>query len=112
MLAIEFLAARADLAELLAPFVDPAVCAAVDAERALGLVAEGSCEVPLGAHATVTGSSVVLEGFLGLPDGSRLVRERAEGTTADAAALGRTLGERILARGGREVLDLLAQSGK
>ncbi|MBL0142068.1 MAG: hydroxymethylbilane synthase [Betaproteobacteria bacterium] len=112
VLAIEFLAARADLAELLAPFVDPAVCAAVDAERALGLVAEGSCEVPLGAHATVTGSSVVLEGFLGLPDGSRLVRERAEGTTADAAALGRTLGERILARGGREVLDLLAQSGK
>ena len=41
------------------------------------------------------------------PDGTKLVRERAEGTTADAAAVGRALGERILARGGRTVLDLL-----
>lgn len=109
VLAIEFLAARADLAELLAPFVDPAARAAADAERALGLVVEGSCEVPLGGHATVTGASLVLEGFLGLPDGSRLVRERVEGATADAPGLGRALGERILAHGGREVLALLAQ---
>jgi hydroxymethylbilane synthase len=71
---------------------------------------EGSCEVPLGAHATVAGAGLVLEGFLGLPDGSRLVRERVEGTVADAAALGRSLGERILARGGREVLAALTQS--
>jgi hydroxymethylbilane synthase len=108
VLAIEYLAARADLAELLAPFVDPAALAASDAERALGLVVEGSCEVPLGGHAIVTGASLVLEGFLGLPDGSRLVRERVEGATSDAAGLGRALGERILARGGREVLSLLA----
>ena len=109
ILAIEFPAARADLAGLLAPFVDPAAQAAASAERALGLVVEGSCEVPLGGHATVTGASLAIEGFLGLPDGSRLVRERAEGATADAATVGRELGERILARGGREVLALLAQ---
>lgn len=109
VLAIEFPAARTDLAELLAPFVDPATQAAAAAERALGLVVEGSCEVPLGGHATVMGPSIVIEGFLGLPDGSRLVRERAEGAAADAAAVGRALGERILARGGREVLALLAQ---
>ena len=96
---------RTDLAELLAPFVDPAALAASEAERALGLVVEGSCEVPLGGHATVTGAALVLEGFLGLPDGTKLVRERAEGEAADAAKLGRALGERILARGGREVLD-------
>jgi hydroxymethylbilane synthase len=109
VLAIEYLSARTDLAELLAPFVDPAARAAADAERALGLVVEGSCEVPLGAHATLTGSSLVLEGFLGLPDGTRLVRERVEGPAAQARALGQALGERILAQGGREVLDLLAQ---
>ncbi|MCM2327795.1 MAG: hydroxymethylbilane synthase [Lysobacter sp.] len=109
VLAIEFLAGRADLAELLAPFVDASARAAADAERALGLVVEGSCEVPVGGHATVTGSTVVIEGFLGLPDGTRLVRERAEGAAADAAKVGRALGERILARGGREVLTLLAQ---
>ena len=109
VLAIEFRADRTDLAGLLAPFVDPAALAASEAERALGLVVEGSCEVPLGGHATVMGSALVLEGFLGLPDGTRLVRERAEGESADAAKLGRALGERILARGGREVLTLLAQ---
>lgn len=109
VLAIEFPSARGDVAELLGPFVDPAVQAAADAERALGLVVEGSCEVPLGAHAVVDGSSLALEGFLGLPDGSRLVREAVAGPAAEGASLGRALGERLLARGGREVLDLLAQ---
>ncbi len=109
VLAIEYLASRGDLAGMLADFVDPAARAAADAERALGLVVEGSCEVPLGGHATVSGGSIALEGFLGLPDGSRLVREGLEGAVADAATLGRELGERILARGGREVLTLLAQ---
>jgi len=108
VLAIEYLAARADLTELLSPFVDPAARAAADAERALGLVVEGSCEVPLGAHASIAGDSLVLEGFLGLPDGTRLVREQVQGSVTEARALGQALGERILARGGREVLDLLA----
>ncbi len=48
VLAIEFPVGRADIAELLEPFVDAATLAAADAERALGLVVEGSCEVPLG----------------------------------------------------------------
>ena len=109
VLAIEFPAARDDLAALLAPFVDEHALAASTAERALGLVVEGSCEVPLGAHAMVTGGRLALEGCLGLPDGSRLVRERVEGAATDSAALGRSLGERILARGGREVLAALAQ---
>lgn len=108
VLAIEYLAARTDLAELLSPFVDPAAQAAAEAERALGLVVEGSCEVPLGAHASIAGDSLTLEGFLGLPDGTRLVRELVQGSATEARALGQALGERILARGGREVLDLLA----
>lgn len=112
VLAIEYRSARADIAGMLAPFVDPATRAAAEAERALGLVVDGSCEVPLGGHASVAGEALVLEGFLGLPDGTRLVRSRAEGTVADPAGLGRALGERILAAGGREVLTLLAQHGQ
>jgi hydroxymethylbilane synthase len=110
VLAIEYRSSRDDLAAMLEEFVDPAARAAADAERALGLVVEGSCEVPLGGHAMVSGGTIALEGFLGLPDGSRLVRERVEGAAADAVTLGRQLGERILARGGREVLTLLAQA--
>ena len=40
--------------------------------------------------------------------GSRLVRERLEGPVEDAESLGRALGERLLAQGGREVLAALA----
>ena len=110
ILAIEYPTDRADLAEVLAPFVDAGTQLAATAERALGLVVEGSCEVPLGAHASVTGDRLTLEAFLGMPDGSRLVREKAEGGTKEAADLGRRLGEHLLAQGGRAVLDALPRA--
>jgi len=109
ILAIEHRRDRADVAALLAPFEDPATACAARAERALGLVVEGSCEVPLGAMAKVAGEALALEGFIGLPDGTRLVRMRAEGRASDAEALGRSLGAELLASGGREILDILAR---
>ena len=110
ILAIEYPSDRADLAEVLAPFVDAGALVAAEAERSLGLVVEGSCEVPLGAHASVSGGRVALEAFLGMPDGSRLIRERDEGDAAEAEAVGRRLGERLLAQGGRAVLDALPRA--
>ena len=108
ILAIEFHRARADLAAALAPFEHADTACAARAERALGLVVEGSCEVPLGALAAVEGGTIRLEAFLGLPDGTRFVHERIEGEAARAEALGTELGSRILRAGGREILDLLA----
>lgn len=108
ILGIEHLAARADMAELFAGFEQPDTRAAAVAERAVGLVVEGSCEVPVGAHARASGGRMVLEGFIGLPDGTRLVREAVEGPIDEALALGRTLGERLLAAGGREILRTLS----
>ena len=110
ILGVEFLSARDDVAALLAGFVDPATQAAAEAERALGLVVEGSCEVPLGAYARAADAALTLEAFIGLPDGTRLVRERAGGSAGQAAALGRALGERLLARGGREILAALPKA--
>ena len=108
ILAIEHLRARKDLAALLAPHEERDVAAAARAERALGLVVEGSCTVPVGAYARVTRDELRIEGFVGLPDGTRVVRERASGAAADAAAIGTALGERILAAGGAEILRALA----
>jgi hydroxymethylbilane synthase len=108
ILGIEHLASRSDVAELFAAFEQPATRAAADAERAVGLVVEGSCEVPVGAHARIDGDRMVLQGFVGLPDGTQLVRESVTGSMADAGALGRTLGERLLAAGGREILRTLS----
>ena len=109
ILAVEHLREREDLATLLAAFEQPDTAAAARAERALGLVVEGSCEVPVGALARVRGAALTLEAFVGMPDGSHIVRERASGAAADAEVLGRVLGEKLLAAGGREILKALAR---
>jgi len=109
ILAVERLRDREDLAALFAAFEDPDTAWAARAERSLGLVVEGSCEVPVGALARVRGASLTLEAFIGMPDGSHMVRERASAPKAEAEALGRALGERLLASGGREILKALAR---
>jgi len=109
ILAVEYRRDRADLAALLAPFTDAATETAARAERALGLVVEGSCDVPLGGLARRAGERLAIEGFIGLPDGTRLVRDRLEGAASGAEALGAELGRRLLDAGGREILDILAR---
>lgn len=108
ILAVEHLAAREDLGALVAPFVKLATAQAARAERALGRIVEGSCEVPLGAFASVTRGELALEAFVGRPDGTHVIRNRIAGPAADAQSLGERLGEALLAAGGREILAALA----
>lgn len=110
ILGVEYLAARSDLALLLSPFEDEATACAARSERALGLVVEGSCEVPVGGLARVNGRELRLEGFVGLPDGTRVLRDSVAGRCEDAQGLGTRLGERLLAAGGREILRMLARA--
>ena len=112
ILAVEFVRSRDDVARAVAPFEDPDTAAAARAERALGLVVEGSCEVPVGGHAQVRGGVLALEGFVGLPDGSRLVRDRVQGAPASAEALGTALGRKLLEAGGREILAEISRPAK
>jgi hydroxymethylbilane synthase len=65
--------------------------------------------VPLGGLALVSAGSFTLEGFIGLPDATRMVRESAQGEADQAEAVGAQLGERLLAAGGREILDMLSR---
>jgi len=109
ILAIEHRADRPEIGAMLQPFEDRDTATAARAERAFGLVVEGSCEVPLGALARAAGDAVEMEGFIGLPDGTRLIRRRAIGKAADAEKIGAQLGREILAAGGREILDSLAR---
>ena len=109
ILGIEYRSERADIAALLAPFTDPDTESAARAERALGLVVEGSCDVPLGGLAHLTGGRLRIDGFIGLPDGTRLVRDHLEGPAQEAERLGRELGQRLLDAGGRDILDILAR---
>ena len=109
ILAVEFAATRTDLAAALAPFEHAATAMAARAERSLGRVVEGSCDVPLGGLAHVDGAALTLDGFLGTPDGAHVLRLREEGRAAQAESIGAALGARLLASGGREILATLKQ---
>lgn len=108
-IAIEAMSDRGDLRELLAAIDDPSARATVTAERSFSRVMEGGCSVPLGCRAQLMPSGLVLDGFLGLPDGSHSMRDRISGGAHEAAALGAELAEAIISCGGREILDELQE---
>jgi hydroxymethylbilane synthase len=76
--------------------------AAVTAERSLLAMLEGGCQVPIGAYAHFEGPVLHLMAIVASPDGARLIKDKASG--GDPVALGRELGERMLAAGAREIL--------
>jgi len=79
--------------------------AAVAAERALLKRCEGGCQVPIAAHGTVSGDTLTLVGFIASVDGKQAVRDSISGSTADAVKLGTELADRLLAAGGKAILE-------
>ncbi|HEX3174770.1 MAG TPA: hydroxymethylbilane synthase [Solirubrobacterales bacterium] len=99
------------------------------AERAVVALLEADCTTPIGVHAGVAAPTLgqprtrrnagdavpdgdvgnarplVVEAFVGLPDGSEWIRDRVEGDAAEPAAAGALLAERLLGAGAREILD-------
>lgn len=108
---LECRAERADVVTLLAPLDHRATAQCVTAERAFSRALAGSCNVPLGGFAELNGERMRLRGFVGAPDGSRLVRGELEGPAADPEALGAALAESLKAQGAAEILaDLERQA--
>ncbi len=87
----------------------PATHSAVAAERAFLRALGGGCQVPIGAHATVNGAKLHLEGLVISPDGSALVRGEREGPASEAEAIGAALGVKLLAEGARTILEATVQ---
>ena len=79
----------------------------MDAERAFAHRLGGSCQSPIAAHARLEGGTLLLDGLVAEPDGSRLVRDTASGSIGDPAGLGRLLAERILDAGAGPLLERL-----
>jgi hydroxymethylbilane synthase len=103
-LGIECLAARPDLGDLLASLNDDATARCVAAERAFSRALSGSCNVPLGAYAELEGDRLQLRGFVGAPDGSRMVSGEQAGPADRAEALGAELAKELKTRGAAEIL--------
>jgi len=77
---------------------------AVTAERAVLATLGGGCQVPIGAHAIIDGR-LSLRGVVVSPDGAQIVRSSLDGPAVEAERVGRTLGEQLLAGGGRAILE-------
>ncbi len=75
------------------------------AERAAVALLDASCATPIGVHARVDGDDLLIEAFVGLPDGTEWLRDRITGTAAEPAAAGVALAERLLTAGARDLLD-------
>jgi hydroxymethylbilane synthase len=104
-LGIECMSERSDLIAALAPLNDADTRWCVEAERALSRALAGSCQVPLGGFAEISGSGVRLRGFVASPDGSRMVCDEVTAPRAGMPQeLGNAVAQRLIAKGAREIL--------
>ncbi|HHO47070.1 MAG TPA: hydroxymethylbilane synthase [Desulfobacteraceae bacterium] len=104
-LGIELRRDDAELAETLSFLHHPVTAVAVAAERAFLERLEGGCQVPIGAHATLSGETITLTGLIASVDGREILQDRLTGPAAEAAPLGTRLADMLLAMGGRKILD-------
>ena len=68
----------------------------IEAERGFLAELDGDCKTPLGAYATLDGDTLHIEGLLGEPDGSRVIRQALAGPASDGPTLGRKLAAQLL----------------
>lgn len=94
-----------DLLQILQFLHDPDTAVTVSAERAFLLRLEGGCQVPIGAHALLAGDTISLTGLIAGVDGRHIIKETMTGPVEQATALGTTLAESLLAKGGKALLD-------
>jgi hydroxymethylbilane synthase len=92
-------------AEAVAAIDDAAAHGALTAERAVVEALGGGCQTPIGALASpLDDVSFELVAIVVALDGSDAVRASARGSYAEAARVGATVAERLLADGAGEIL--------
>ena len=104
IVAVEIRQGDASTAALVDPIGDRDALDALHAERAVVATLGGGCQMPIGAHATISGDTITLTGVVIAPDGSRAARAAADGPRSTAAAIGRLAAERLLAGGADDIL--------
>lgn len=81
------------------------------AERAAVVALGADCSSPVGIHARHVGGRLVVDGFVGMADGSVWVRDRLEGDPGHSETVGRELARRMTVAGAAEILERSAELG-
>ncbi len=94
---------------LLEPLHDLESACCLAAERAANAALDGGCQVPLAVHAQQQGQLLDLTGFVGRPDGSKLLWAQASAHIENPVAGGEQIAEALLCQGARQILDKVYQ---
>lgn len=90
--------------DAVAAISDAAAFTALAAEQAVVRALGGGCQMPVGAHAVLDGTAVVVTGVVVSPDGARALRSVVRGTADDPEAAGRAAATELLTQGAAEIL--------
>jgi len=90
--------------EIVASLAHQQTMTIVGAERAFLRRLEGGCQVPIGAHGTLEGATLILTGMVADLQGVRLIRKELRGDARQPEVVGERLAEVILESGGEEIL--------
>jgi hydroxymethylbilane synthase len=90
---------NATVLDILRAIEDKTTQAEIKAERSLVLKLEGGCRVPIGAVGKANGDKLSLFGCIFSLNARKKISATAEGSLADAEALGRRVGEDLVGQG-------------
>jgi len=75
-----------------------------EAERSFLRRLEGGCQVPLGCYSLINNGKLKMIGFISNLDGTKFIKDYVEGDIKKYKNLGIQLAEKLLSRGGEEIL--------
>lgn len=94
-----------ELYQMLLSINDEDSYGAVMAERSFLAVMEGGCHIPIGAYGEKIGDQLKLTAMVASPDGSQVMKETLMGSFQDNVQLGRILGQKMIDRGAKKLLE-------
>ena len=77
---------------------------ATEAERTFLGTLEGGCQIPVGSYTSIDGDKFKITGFISSIDGTKFLRESAEGDISQAVYLSAKLAKNLFKSGGAEIL--------
>jgi hydroxymethylbilane synthase len=104
-LALEARAGDTEIADLAAQLTDQEALLCLTAERALVTALDATCRTPVAAYARVEEGELVLDAYVGLPDGSVWIRDEVMGQPGEPAELGAYIAERLISAGATDILE-------
>jgi hydroxymethylbilane synthase len=104
-LAVETRTNNPEVEAIVAALNDRPTAIAVSSERRFLQHMGGGCNIPVAVYARLLCNALEIDGLVASPDGRRIVRDSVRQNAEMANEAVDSLAERILARGGREILD-------